>query len=101
MLMAYKDPVFIVPSEEVHKHAAPHLEGDRWTFNFAASLDPASQDRWVPRRVPTREVGQRVLDIGQNEQSGRGAAARPAGLAAMDGIVLVGPGSARGDAASR
>jgi hypothetical protein len=31
--MAYTEPVFIVPSEEVHKHAAPHLDGDRWTFH--------------------------------------------------------------------
>jgi hypothetical protein len=66
--MAYKDPVFIVPSEEVHSHAAPHLDGDRWTFNFGAGLDPASQDRWVPWRTPTHEVGLRVLDIFANEK---------------------------------
>src|SRR5947209_14158340 len=58
--IALQDPVFIVPSEEVHKHAAPHLDGDRWTFNFGASLDPDSQDRWVPFRVKAHEVGQRV-----------------------------------------
>jgi len=88
--MTYTDPVFIVPSEEVHTHAAPHLDGDRWTFNFSASLDPASQDRWVPSRVPTHQVGLRVLDIFGNEQLGRGASPLPAELAGLDGLLLVG-----------
>jgi hypothetical protein len=92
--MAYTDPVFIVPSEEVHTHAAPHLEGDRWTFNFSASLDPASRDHWVRWRTPAREVGSRVLDIFGNEQVSRGASPLPAEVAALDGIVLVGPASA-------
>ena len=88
--MTYTDPVFIVPSEEVHTHAAPHLDGDRWTFNFSASLDPASQDRWVPSRVPTHQVGLRVLDIFGNEQLGRGASPLPAELAGLEGLLLVG-----------
>ena len=93
--MAYRDPVFIVPSEEVHTHAAPHLDGDRWTFNFSASLDPASQDRWVPSRVLTKRVGPRVLDIFGNEQLSRAASPLPTEVAALDGIVLVGPASVR------
>ena len=91
--MGYADPVFIVPSEEVHSHAAPHLDGDRWTFNFSASLDPASQDHWVPWRVPTHEVGLRVLDIFGNEQGSGRASPLPAGLAELDGLVLVGQAS--------
>jgi hypothetical protein len=81
--MAYKDPVFIVPSEEVHSHAAPHLDGDRWTFNFGASLEPSSEDRWVPFRVSTHEVGPRVLDIFGNERVNRGASPLPAQLAGL------------------
>jgi hypothetical protein len=88
--MAFANPVFIVPSAEVHSHAAPHLDGDRWTFNFAASLDPDSQDHWVPFRVQTHEVGKRVLDIFGNEQVGRATPPLPAGLAELDGLVLVG-----------
>jgi hypothetical protein len=88
--MAFAEPVFIVPSAEVHLHAAPRLEGDRWTFNFSASLDPASQDHWVPFRVQTHEVGRRVLDIFGNEQVRAGAAPLPAELAGLDGLVLVG-----------
>jgi hypothetical protein len=88
--MAYKDPVFIVPSEEVHKHAAPHLDGDRWTFNFSASLDPASQDHWVPWRTTTHDVGLRILDIFGSEKVSPGASPLPAELAGLDGIILVG-----------
>jgi hypothetical protein len=88
--MGYRDPIFIVPSEEVHSHAAPHLDGDRWTFNFGASLDPDSQDHWVPWRSPVREVGSRVLDILGSEKVSRGASPLPAELAALDGMILIG-----------
>jgi hypothetical protein len=91
--MAYRDPVFIVPSEEVHAHAAPHLDGDRWTFNFSASLDPASEDHWVAWRTPTQEVGSRVLQIFGTETFSRSASPLPAELAALDGLVLVGRGT--------
>jgi len=92
--MAFADPVFVVPSAEVHKHAAPHLEGDRWTFNFSASLDAASEDHWVPFRVPTHELGLRVLDILGTEQGRRDATPLPAGFADLDGLLLVGAPSA-------
>jgi hypothetical protein len=88
--MTFANPVFIVPSAEVHSHAAPHLDGDRWTFNFSASLDPASQDRWVPFRVQIHEVGARVLDIFGNEKLSVGTPPLPAELAGLDGLVLVG-----------
>ena len=88
--MAFANPVFIVPSAEVHSHAAPRLDGERWTFNFSASLDKDSQDHWVPFRVQTHEVGVRVLDIFGNEQVRRGTPPLPAELAGLDGLVLVG-----------
>jgi len=79
-----------VPSAEVHSHAAPRLDGYRWTFNFAASLDPFSQDHWVPFRVQTHEVGSRVLDLFGDERLGRGISPLPAALAELEGLVLVG-----------
>ncbi len=88
--MAFANPVFIVPSVEVHSHAAPRLDGERWTFNFSASLDPDSQDRWVPNRVQTHEVGRRVLDIFGNEQVRQGTPPLPADLAGLEGLVVVG-----------
>jgi len=62
-IMRFADPVFIVPSIEVHKHAIPHLHGDTWHFDFDASLGPGAHDRWVPYRVNTLEVGKRILAI--------------------------------------
>jgi hypothetical protein len=88
--MAFSNPVFIVPSAEVHKHASPRLDGERWTFNFSASLDPNSHDHWVPFRRPTDQVGPQVLDILEAQQAGALGAPFPAELAALDGIVLVG-----------
>ena len=88
--MAFANPVFIVPSAEVHSHASPRLDGNRWTFNFSASLDPDSQDHWVPFRVQTDEVGVRVLDIFRDEQVRRDASPLPPQLSQLDGLVLVG-----------
>jgi hypothetical protein len=62
-IMRFGDPVFIIPSAEVHEHAIPHLHGDTWHFDFDASLGPNAHDRWVPFRVSTLEVGQRILAI--------------------------------------
>jgi len=61
--MRFADPVFIVPSAEVHKYAIPHLHDDRWHFDFDASLADGAHDRWVPFRVNTLEVGRRILAI--------------------------------------
>ena len=62
-MMRFADPVFIVPSAEVHKHAIPHLHGDTWHFDFHASLGPDSHDRWLLDRVNTLDVGKRILSI--------------------------------------
>lgn len=62
-IMRFADPVFIVPSAEVHKHAIPHLHGDTWHFDFHASLGPKAQDHWLPYRVGTLDVGKRILAI--------------------------------------
>lgn len=62
-IMRLADPVFIVPSAEVHEHAIPHLHGDVWHFDFHASLGPKAHDRWFPYRVDTLEVGKRILSI--------------------------------------
>lgn len=92
--MAFASPVFVVPSAEVHKHAAPHLEGDRWTFNFSASLDPDSRDRWLPFRVQTHELGKRVIEI-LGTTAVAPASPLPAHVAQLDGLVIVGRGEAR------
>lgn len=61
--MAFADPVFVVPSAEVHEHASPKLRGDEWTFNFGASLEPEARDRWRKFRHSTKEVGGYLLHV--------------------------------------
>jgi hypothetical protein len=93
--MTFVDPIFIVPSTKVHQHAAPHLEGDRWTFNFSASLEPDSKDQWVPDRVKIRDVGRRVLEILEKQGPSAEASALPTEVAQLDGLVVVGTPASR------
>ncbi len=90
--MTFTEPVFIVPSAEVHQHAAPRLDGDRWTFNFSASLDPASHDRWVPFRVTLHQVGPRIIELLSSERARPAGEPLPAELLALDSLVLAGLG---------
>jgi hypothetical protein len=62
-LMRLADPVFLIPSTEFHKHAAPHRKGAFWTFTFAASMEAKTRDQWHPYRVNTLDLGQKALDI--------------------------------------
>ncbi|MEO6797473.1 MAG: hypothetical protein ABI401_09135 [Candidatus Dormibacter sp.] len=59
--MAYRPPLFLVLSADVHARAMPRLVDGRWRFTFQASLKPGAQDRWSPNRVDPLEVGLRVL----------------------------------------
>ncbi len=61
--MAFADPVFLVPSSELHEHATRRLKDGVWHFNFEASLDRRSRDRWHSRQVAARDVGKLVLKI--------------------------------------
>lgn len=64
--MAFRDPIFLVPSTEVHRHAQPRLRAGRWHFTFQASLKPGAMDRWSPYRISTAEAGQKLLAIIQD-----------------------------------
>jgi hypothetical protein len=88
--IAFANPVFIVPSIEMHKHAAPHFDGERWTFNFGASLDPESHDHWRPYQAQTHKVGARVLEILEQQKAARTMPPLSAEVGALDGLVLVG-----------
>lgn len=61
--MTFRDPLFLVPSIEVHKHAMPRLVGGRWHFMFQASLKPGAKDRWSPYRVTAAELGKVLLKV--------------------------------------
>jgi len=62
-LMRFGDPVFVIPSAEFHKHAAPMRRGAFWTFHMNANMDPRSRDQWRQFRVDPLDLGHRVLAI--------------------------------------
>jgi hypothetical protein len=61
--MGFSDPVFLVPSRQVHEHARFGKPAAMLHFSFSASLAAHARDKWVPYRVTRREVGKRVLEI--------------------------------------
>ncbi len=87
--MAYRDPLFLVPSDEVHALAMPRLVDGRWRYTFQASLKPGAQDRWAPRRVGPTEVGRRVLSIMRGLEKANHLQFRPDVVRTNSGILLV------------
>jgi hypothetical protein len=90
--MAYRAPVFLVPSHVVHKEAVHQLRGGLIHFNFVASMDPASKDRWRPYACDPSEVAGRVVKFLRAQESHKRATmGRAAGsVIAQPGTILVG-----------
>lgn len=86
-LMGLADPTFMVPSEDFHKLAAPILRNGVWRFSMAASMEPKSRDRWNRFRVPTLELGERVLQIGHDLK--KSGARFPSELLAMPEVLFL------------
>lgn len=61
--LGYRDPIFLVNSEEMHRHASPRLVGGTWHFEFVANMGPDAKDRWRPSQVLGKNLGPRVLQI--------------------------------------
>jgi hypothetical protein len=59
--MGFDDPVFPVPSAEVHAHASPKLKEKTWSFNFGASLESDADDYWRKFQRKQKDVGRYVL----------------------------------------
>lgn len=59
--MRYRAPVFFVPSAYVHEHAVPVVQGDRIRFEFAASMDLSSKDKWRAYACKPEEVALRAV----------------------------------------
>ena len=85
--LKFADPVFIVPSAEVHKHAIPHLHGDTWHFDFHASMGPKAHDHWTPYRVNTLDIGKRILSIIEELENRKSSSPPPLGEAQGGGSV--------------
>lgn len=61
--MSFRDPLFLVPSSEVHKHAMPRIIGQRWHFTFQASLKPGARDYFSRFRETRADAGRVLLRI--------------------------------------
>ncbi len=61
--LGYRDPLFLVNSEDMHRHAAPRLVGDTWHFEFAPNMSPDSNDRWRHSQVAAKDLGKTVLQL--------------------------------------
>jgi hypothetical protein len=86
--MAYRAPVFLVPSHIVHNEAVHELRGGLIHFNFVASMDPASKDRWRPWACDPSEVAGRMIKfLRAHESRKRASFGRP------DGSVIGQPGT--------
>ncbi|HEY4845325.1 MAG TPA: hypothetical protein VII89_06495 [Candidatus Dormibacteraeota bacterium] len=79
--MAYADPVFPLPSEEVHQHANPQLKGDTWSFNFDPSLEADAEDHWRKFQHSTKQVGRYLLEVLRTRQHAAAAPLLPSGSA--------------------
>jgi len=59
--MAYRGPVFLVPSQVVHTQAVHRRVGNIVYFNFVASMSPASRDRWHEYGMDPDKLGDHVV----------------------------------------
>jgi len=73
--MTFSEPVFLVPSTFLHKHARNGIRGGAVQYQFKASMEPGSRDRWVQFRLSLQELGPRILELLQAQGA---SAAAPA-----------------------
>jgi hypothetical protein len=76
---AFRAPVFLVPSHVVHTEAVHQVRGNVVEFNFVASMDPSSKDRWRPYACDPSEVAGRVVKFLRAQEGHK--------LAAMGGVA--------------
>src|ERR1700686_3116330 len=62
-LMRLADPVFLVPSTELHRRAEVGRRGAFRAFGLEASMEPKSRDQWSQFRVNTLDLGEKMLEI--------------------------------------
>lgn len=63
--MTFTEPVFLVPSTFVHKHArrGTRMRRGAIPFQIKASLGPDAQDEWTPYRLTLDALGPRIVQI--------------------------------------
>ena len=93
--MRFIDPVFLVPSRFLHKHALHGVGRGAIQLQFKANMEPSSLDRWSPFRLTLKELGQRILQIlKQLERQTRGRR-QSTELLSLGGVVWLQPSVAK------
>ena len=89
--MAFRAPVFLVPSHVVHAEAEHQVRGTIVDFNFVASMDPSSKDRWRPYTCDPSELAGRVVKFLRAQERKRASLGPAAGsIVVPPGTILVG-----------
>jgi hypothetical protein len=70
--MAFRAPVFLVPSTVVHSKADPRPHGDLVRFTVAASMEAGSRDKWRPWACRPDEAAGRVITFLESHSRRRG-----------------------------
>jgi len=88
---AFRAPVFLVPSHVVHAEAVHEVRGNIVEFDFVASMDSSSKDRWRPYACDPADLAGRVVKFLRAQESHRRAAMRraAASMIAQPGTILV------------
>jgi hypothetical protein len=90
--MAYRAPVFLVPSHVVHVEAEHQVHGNIVDFNFVASMDPSAKDRFHQYGCDPADLAARVVKFlraqERNLRASLGQAA--ASIIVEPGTILVG-----------
>lgn len=73
--MTFTEPLFLVPSEYLHKHARTGIRGGAVEFEVKASMEPDSRDRWVQFRHSRQTLGLRILELLKAQEAPRGGRA--------------------------
>jgi hypothetical protein len=92
---AYRAPVFLVPSHVVHTEAVHVVNGNLVDFDFVASMETSSKDRFHPHACDPLELTGRVVQFLRAQEgsrrAGTGAAARS--IIVEPGTIVVGRAS--------
>jgi hypothetical protein len=86
--MAFRAPVFLVPSHVVHSEAEHQVRGNIVDFNFVASMDPLSKDRWHPYGCDPSELAGLVVKFLRAQERHRRASFRRS-----DESIIIEPGT--------
>src|ERR1700737_2299318 len=85
--MRFIDPVFLVPSRFLHKHALHGIGRGAIQIQFKASMEANAHDKWSQFRLTQEELGPRILQILKHLESQARGRRQPKGLLALSGVV--------------